>query len=59
MSLNTVEYLDTFQAVLDIPPKKESSKTVDYLTAEAIMLLLKELDSDRYSGIRQSFHFYI
>ncbi len=52
MSLNTVEYLDTFQAVLYIPPKKGPSKTVDYLTAEAIMLLLKEPDSDSYRGIR-------
>lgn len=52
MSLNTVEYLDTFQAVLDIPPKKGSSKTVDYLTVEAITLLLKEPDASSYSGIR-------
>lgn len=52
MSLSTVEYLDTFQAVLDIPPKKGTSKTVDYLTVEAIMLLLKEPDSDSHSGIR-------
>ena len=52
MSLNTVEYLDTFQAVLDIPPKKGPSKAVDYLTVEAIMLLLKEPDASSYSGIR-------
>ncbi len=36
MSLSAVEYIDTFQAVLDIPPKKGSSKTVDYLTVEAM-----------------------
>ena len=52
MSLNTVEYLDTFQAVLDIPPKKGSSKTVNYLTVEAITLLLREPDASSYSGIR-------
>lgn len=52
MSLNTVEYLDTFQAVLDISPKKGPSKTVDYLTVEAITLLLKEPDTDSYRGIR-------
>lgn len=52
MSLSAVEYIDTFQAVLDIPPKKGSSKTVDYLTVEAITLLLKEPDFDSYSGIR-------
>ncbi len=47
-----VEYIDTFQAVLDIPPKKGSSKTVDYLTVEANTLLLKEPNFDSYSGIR-------
>lgn len=52
MSLSAVEYIDTFQAVLDIPPKKGSSKTVDYLTVEAITLLLKEPNFDSYSGIR-------
>ncbi len=52
MSLSAVEYIDTFQAVLDIPPKKGSSKTVDYLTVEANTLLLKEPNFDSYSGIR-------
>lgn len=52
MSLTTIEYLDIFQAVLDIPPKKGPSKTVDYLTVEAITLLLKEPDAGSYSGIR-------
>lgn len=52
MSLTTVEYLDIFQAILDIPPKKGSSKAVDYLNIEAIALLLKEPVFDSHSGIR-------
>ena len=46
------EYIDAFQAVLDILPKKGSSKTVDYLIVEAITLLLKEPDFNSYRGIR-------
>ena len=30
VSLNTIEYLDIFQQILDIRPKKDISKTVDY-----------------------------
>lgn len=52
MSFISVENLDTFQAILDIPPKKGPSRTVDYLSVEAITLLLKEPNIDTRSGIR-------
>ncbi len=51
-SSNAIEYLDIFQQILDVRPKKGISKTVDYLSVDAIALLLKQPDSNTYSGIR-------
>lgn len=51
-SSNAIEYLDIFQQILDIRPKKGITKTVDYLSVDAIGLLLKQPDVNTYSGIR-------
>ena len=51
-SSNTVEHLDIFQQVLDIKPKKSMSKTVDYLSVDAITLLLKQPNPNTPNGIR-------
>lgn len=51
-SSNAVEYLDIFQQILDIRPKKGISKTVDYLSVDAITLLLKQPDANTHKGIR-------
>lgn len=51
-SLNSVENLDAFQQILDISPKKGLSKEVDYLTVNAISLLLKQPNIKTYKGIR-------
>lgn len=51
-SSNEIEHLDIFQQVLDIRPKKGISKTVDYLSIDAIALLLKQPDSNTRNGIR-------
>ncbi len=51
-SSNAVEYLDIFQQILDIKPKKSISKTVDYLSVDAIALLLKQPDPNTHNGIR-------
>lgn len=51
-SSNSIENLDIFQQVLDIKPKKGTSKTVDYLSVTAITLLLKQPDSATHNGIR-------
>lgn len=51
-SSNTVEYLEIFQQVLDIKPKKGMSKTVDYLSVDAIALLLKQPNPYTVKGIR-------
>ena len=51
-SSNAIEYLDIFKQILDIRPKKGISKTVDYLSVDAIALLLKQPDSNTYNGIR-------
>lgn len=52
VSFNSPEYMDTFQQILNIPVKKSISKTVDYLTADAITLLLKQPFIDDKNGIR-------
>lgn len=51
-SSNAIEYLDIFQQILDIRPKKSISKTVDYLNVGAIALLLKQPDPNTHNGIR-------
>ncbi|MDD3041082.1 tyrosine-type recombinase/integrase [Bacteroides sp.] len=51
-SSNAIEYMDTFQQVLDIKIKKGTSKTVDYLTVDAVSLLLKQPCSVTRNGIR-------
>lgn len=51
-SSNAIEYMDTFQQILDIKVKKGTSKTVDYLTVEAVSLLLKQPCSVTRNGIR-------
>lgn len=52
MSSNCVEYLDVFQSLLDIRSKKGISKTVDYLSVDAVSQLLQEPDPNSSSGIR-------
>lgn len=52
MSLNSVEFLDTFQAILDIPPKKGPIKQVDYLSVDAVKKILIEPDINSVGGIR-------
>lgn len=52
VSFNSPEYMDTFQQILNIPVKKSISKTVDYLTADAISLVLKQPCIDDKTGIR-------
>ena len=52
VSLNSVEYLDIFQQILDIRPKKSISKTVNYLTVDAVSLLLKQPCVSTRNGIR-------
>ena len=51
-SSNTVEHLEIFQQVLDIKPKKGVSKTVDYLSVDAITLLLQQPNPNTANGIR-------
>lgn len=51
-SSNAIEYLDIFQQVLDIKPKKGLSKTVDYLSVDAVALLIKKPNSSTHNGIR-------
>ena len=51
-SSNAIEYMDIFQQVLDIKIKKGTSKTVDYLTVDAVSLLLKQPCSVTRNGIR-------
>ena len=51
-SANAIEYLDIFQQILDIKPKKSVSKTVEYLSVDAIALLLKQPDLHTRAGIR-------
>lgn len=51
-SSNAIEYLDIFQQILDIRPKKGITKTVDYLSVDAIALLLKQPDANTHNGIR-------
>lgn len=51
-SSNTVEHLEIFQQVLGIKPKKGMSKTVDYLSVDAITLLLKQPNPNTPNGIR-------
>lgn len=51
-SSNLIEYINIFQQILDIKPKKGISKTVDYLTVDAVSLLLKQPASDTHDGIR-------
>ncbi len=52
MSMHSFEYLEYFQTIMDIPPKKGESRTIDYLSVNAVSLLLKQPDSDTYKGIR-------
>ena len=60
-SSNTVEHLEIFQQVLGIKPKKGMSKTVDYLSVDAITLLLNSPIPIRLtaSGIWLYYHFYM
>lgn len=51
-SANAIEYLDIFQQILNIKPKKGTSKTVDYLSVDAISALLKQPDLTAKTGIR-------
>ncbi len=51
-STKSVEYLEIFQKILDIKPKKGISKTVDYLSVDAVALLLKQPDPHTRNGIR-------
>lgn len=51
-SSNAIEYMDTFQQVLDIKIKKGTSKSIDYLTVDAVSLLLKQPCSVTHNGIR-------
>lgn len=51
-SSNAIEYLDIFQQILDIRPKKGKPKTVDYLGVDAIALLLKQPNPNARNGIR-------
>lgn len=52
VSSRSVEYIDIFQQILDIKPKKNISKTVDYLTVDAVSLLLKQPCAATRNGIR-------
>lgn len=52
MSSNCVEYLDVFQSLMDIRSKKGISKTVDYLSVDAVSQILQEPDPNSSSGIR-------
>lgn len=51
-SSNAIDYMDVFQQILAIRTKKGTSKTVDYLTVDAISLLLKQPSAVTYNGIR-------
>lgn len=51
-SSTSMEHLEIFQRILDIKPKKATSKTIDYLTVDAIALLLKKPNPGTRSGIR-------
>lgn len=51
-STKAIEYLDIFQQVLNIKPKKGISKAVCYLSVDSIALLLKQPESDTKNGIR-------
>lgn len=51
-SSNAIEYLDIFQQILDIRPKKGIAKTVDYLNIDTVALLLTQPDSSTRNGIR-------
>lgn len=52
VSSNSPEYLGVFQQILDIKVKKGISKTVDYLTSDAITILLKQPCPNSKSGLR-------
>ena len=52
ISSNAVEYMDTFQAIIGIKQKKGSTKNVDYITVDAVSLLLSLPDSNTDEGIR-------
>ena len=52
MSMHSFENLECFQTVMDIPPKKGESRTIDYLSVDAVALLLKQPDSNTRKGIR-------
>lgn len=51
-SANAIEYLDIFQQILNIKPKKGTSKTVDYLSVDAVSALLKQPDITTKNGLR-------
>lgn len=51
-STNAIEHLDIFQQILDIKPKKGIAKTVNYLSVDAVALLLKQPDANTMNGIR-------
>lgn len=52
MSMHSFENLECFQTIMDIPPKKGESRTIDYLSVDAVALLLKQPDSNTRKGIR-------
>jgi len=52
MSMHSFENLECFQTIMDIPPKKGESRTIDYLSVDAVALLLKQPDSNTRRGIR-------
>ena len=51
-SYNSVENMDLFQGILELKAKKGTSKTVDYLSTDAVALLLQQPDTNSRSGIR-------
>ena len=51
-SYNSVENMDLFQGILELKVKKSTSKTVDYLSTDAVALLLQQPDTNSRSGIR-------
>lgn len=51
-SYNSIENLDLFQGILELKPKKGVSKTVDYLSTDAVALILQQPDVNSYFGIR-------
>jgi site-specific recombinase XerD len=51
-STHSIDHFATFQTILAIKPKKGTVKSVDYLTVDAVSLLLKQPNSSTPEGIR-------